>query len=247
MIHDIFSKTKFPPTNNPRNFFANKEGGKNSGGIWENHNKKISQKKLPKITIDYREKNSLVPTNLLKLNHKIEFKELKVADYIINGTAIERKTTNDFIQSMINGRLKKQIKEIKQYPNHLIIIEGELNKTEFKNKNALKGFILSITINHKIPIIFTKDEEETATYISLLAKRKQTSHSINPKKSNLSQKEQLEYILQSFPNIGPTKSKQLLNKFKTLKNIFQEKEENLKPILNKNAFQFISLLNSRYY
>jgi ERCC4-type nuclease len=126
------------------------------------------------------------------------------------------------------------------------MVEGELNKTKFKNKNALKGFIISITLNHKIPIIFTENENETATYISLLAKRKQTSHSINPKKANLSQKEQLEYILQSFPKIGPTKSKQLLKKFKTLKNIFQEKEENLKPILNKNAFQFISLLNSNY-
>jgi Fanconi anemia group M protein len=208
--------------------------------------KKISQKKFSKIEIDFREKNSLVPTKLLKLNHKIEFKELKVADYIINNIAIERKTAQDFIQSMINGRLKKQIKEIKQYSNHILILEGELNKTEFKNKNALKGFILSIIINHKIPIIFTKNEEETATYISLLAKRKQNLSPINPKKAKLSQKEQLEYILQSFPKIGPTKSKQLLKKFKTLKKIFQEKEENLKPILNKNAFQFISLLNSKY-
>ena len=253
MLHDIFSKTKINTNNNKdnRNFFANRAGEKNSEGIWENYNKKISSKKsssekLPKITIDYREKNSLVPTKLLSLNHKIEFKQLPIADYIINETAVERKTNLDFTQSMINGRLKKQLQEIKQYPNNLLIIEGELNKNKFQNKNALKGFILSITLNHKVPIIFTKNEEETATYLSLLAKRKSQEKSITPKKTNLSQKEQLEYILQSFPNIGPKKSKQLLTKFKTLKNIFNKKEEKLKPILNKNAFQFISLLNSNY-
>jgi len=214
--------------------------------IFNKPSKKIYRKKLPKIIIDFREKNSLIPTKLQKLNHEIELKELKVADYLINNTAIERKTTADFIQSMINGRLKKQLQEIKQYPQYLLVIEGDLTQTKFQNQNALRGFLISITLNQKIPTIFTKNEEETATYISLLSKRKSSPSKVNPKKSNLSKKEQLEYILQAFPKIGPKKSKELLKKFKTLKNIFQEKEKNLKPILNKNAFQFISLLNSKY-
>ncbi len=222
MIHDIFSTNK--------NILSKQ---------------KISISKTT-IIIDYREKNSLIPTKLISLGYKIILKELKVADYIIKDIAIERKTIQDFIQSMINGRLKKQLNELKQYPNHLLLIEGEFNKNRFKNQNALKGFILSIILNHKTPIIFTKNEEETATYISLLAKRKKTNAPLNPTKSNLSEKEQLKYILQSFPNIGPIKSKQLLEKFKTLKNIFNTKEENLKSILNKNSYKFISLLNSNY-
>ena len=53
--------------------------------------KKIKEKIKPKILIDYREKNSLVPSILSK-DFEIEFKQLPVADYIINNTAIERKT-----------------------------------------------------------------------------------------------------------------------------------------------------------
>jgi len=53
--------------------------------------------KKPKIIIDYREKNSLVASELIKLGLEIEFKELKVADYIVKGVAIERKTISDFI------------------------------------------------------------------------------------------------------------------------------------------------------
>jgi len=54
-------------------------------------------KPLGKITIDYREKNSFVATHLLKLGFEIEFKELKVADYIVKDVAIERKTIQDFL------------------------------------------------------------------------------------------------------------------------------------------------------
>ena len=65
------------------------------------------KKEIPKekIIIDYREKNSLVASELIKLGFEIEFRELKVADYLVKNTAIERKTVGDFISSMINRRL----------------------------------------------------------------------------------------------------------------------------------------------
>ena len=68
----------------------------------------------PKIIIDYREKQSLVAAELVKLGFEIEFKELKVADYIVNGVAIERKTVSDFISSMMNRRYYLRQLEIKR-------------------------------------------------------------------------------------------------------------------------------------
>ena len=44
---------------------------------------KTKKKKQEIILIDYREKNSLVASELINLNLKIEFKELKVGDYIV--------------------------------------------------------------------------------------------------------------------------------------------------------------------
>ena len=60
------------------------------------------EKPKEKLIVDYREKNSLVASELINLGFEIEFKELKVADYIVKGVAIERKTISDFISSMIN-------------------------------------------------------------------------------------------------------------------------------------------------
>ncbi|MBT4376781.1 hypothetical protein HOD29_05385 [archaeon] len=214
--------------------------------IFQEKKKKISSLPKQKIIIDYREKNSFVPAELINQNLEVEFQQLKVGDYIVKETVIERKTAMDFIQSMINKRLFKQLEEIKQYPNYLLIIEGKnLYKTKI-HPNALRGFILSIALSYKVPIIFTNDEKETATYISLLAKKQAKTISLNPTKSNLSDKEQLQYILESFPNIGPIKSKQLLEKFKTLKNIFSAKEKDLETIIGKKTWEFLKVINKKY-
>ena len=52
---------------------------------------KETKKAKETIEVDFREKNSLVPSELINQNFSVEFKELKVADYIVKGVAIERK------------------------------------------------------------------------------------------------------------------------------------------------------------
>lgn len=85
---------------------------------------KEQKENLGKIIIDYREKQSLVPAQLKKLGFEIEFQELKIGDYIVKETIIERKTISDFLSSMCNKRLLNQLKELKQFENKLLIIEG---------------------------------------------------------------------------------------------------------------------------
>ncbi|MEK6850193.1 MAG: ERCC4 domain-containing protein [Nanoarchaeota archaeon] len=210
-------------------------------------NKENTQEKKQKIIVDNREKNSLVPSELSKLNFNIEFKHLPVADYIINDIAIERKTISDLKSSVINKRIFTQMLELKQYPLHFLVIEG-LNKDEFNSgiihENALRGFILSAQIDYNIPLIFSENEKETALYLSILAKRKNNKEiSIRAKKISLNKKEQLQYILEGFPNIGPVKAKALIRKFKSLKNIFTASELELEDILGKKTKEFKSLLD----
>jgi ERCC4-type nuclease len=203
--------------------------------------KKTPTTKKKKIIIDFREKNSLVPSKLIKQNLSIEFRELKIGDYLVKDTIIERKTTNDFLASMIDRRLHKQIKEMKQYQNYLLIVEGTIK--ENKLTNPLRGLILSLNLYHKIPTIFTKDEEETANYIRLLSNKKAKEISPLQSKSNLTPEERRLYILQAFPNIGPTKSKQLLKKFNSLKNIINANEKELEEIMGKHSKELIRIID----
>ncbi len=205
------------------------------------------------ILTDYREKNSLVCSELVSLGSDCEFQELKVGDFIIGEVVVERKTVSDFISSMLNKHLPVQLEEMKQYEKRLLIIEGieeqELynDKPEGVNGNAIRGMLLSISLEAKCPIIFTKDYADTARFLHLIKKRQEKSPkevSLNAKKRNLSFNEQKQFILESFPNVGPVKAKKLLEKFKTLKNIANADEKEIAEILNAKATYFKWLMDN---
>ena len=219
----------------------------------------FSRKKQPiksiskeKVIIDYREKNSLVFSNLIKLGLEIEFKELKIGDYIVKDVVIERKTISDFISSIINRRLSKQIEELKQFEKKLLISECIEEQEVYSdedlgmNANAIRVFLLSTVIKHKIPMIFTKNPEDTAKFINVISKKKVKEISLNGMKKTLNKKEQLQFIIESFPGIGPKKSKELLTKFGTVQNIINAPIEELKKILGKKAETVIEIINREY-
>jgi ERCC4-type nuclease len=210
--------------------------------------------KKEKIIIDYREKNCMVFSELVKNNLDIEFKELKIGDYIVKDIVIERKTVNDFISSMMNGRLRHQLQEIQQYPNKLLIIEGideqELYTNSQKkigvNSNAIRGFLLSILLNYKVPLIFTKNSEDTAKFITILSRKKKKELPLNVMKKTLNKKEQLQFIIESFPGIGPKTSRKLLKEFKTIKNIINSSEQELKKVLGKKSEIIKKIIEMNY-
>lgn len=216
--------------------------------------KNIKEKETTKVIVDYREKNSLVVSELVSLGTDIEIKQLKVADYLVGGVAIERKTVSDFVSSMINKRLLKQLEELGQYKNRLLIVEGIEEKELYGDSqswtgmhpNAIRGFLLSILLKYKIPIIFTKNYEDTAKFISVLAKRKEKEMSLNVNKKSLNKKERLQFILESFPGIGPKTAKKLLKKFKTIRNIINAPEGELREILGKRAENMVGIIEQEY-
>ena len=153
---------------------------------------------------------------------------------------------------MLNQRLLNQIEDLKQFKNKLLIIEGiseqELYTDEEKgvNSNAIRGFLLSIALKHKIPIIFTKDSEDTAKFIKVLSKKKTKETPLNAGKKTLNKKEQLQFIIESFPGIGPKKSRELLEYFGTIQNIINADIDDLKKILGKKAEIIIEIINRKY-
>jgi ERCC4-type nuclease len=211
------------------------------------------KEKKPRVIMDYREKNSLVYSQLIELGIEVEVKELKVADYIVNDVAIERKTVQDFISSMLSKRLINQLQSLQQYKNRILIIEGidehELYSNEIPDMgihpNAIRGFLLSIILSYRTPIIFTKDSEDTARFISVLSKRQKKELSLNVSKKNLNKKERMQFILEGFPGIGPKTAKKLLSHFKTLRELFSASIEELTEIIGKKAEVF-SLIDDKY-
>jgi ERCC4-type nuclease len=222
----------------------------------QKHRKQKPKDKSQKVICDYREKNCLVISELIHSGLEVDFKNLKVGDYFVNDVVIERKTVSDFISSMINRRLISQLKGLNQYKNRLLIIEGideqDLYSEEYSEEkmgihpNSVRGFLLSIIIKYKVPIIFTKNYKDTAKFISILSKRKPKELSLNISRKTLDKKERLQFILEGFPGIGPKTAKKLLGHFKTLKNITNASKEELKEVIGKKADVLKKLLEQDY-
>lgn len=205
--------------------------------------------KVP-IIIDSREKQSLIAANLFGKKANISFEKLDIGDYLVGDTIIERKTYPDFVSSMIDKRLPEQLLNLKKYPKQFLLIEGfDFDYKKFKvHENAIKGMLLSVAIDFQIPIIYTKNEDDTSNFLVITARKYEkpkTSFSIRQSKSLPTLKEQKQFILEGFPGIGPVAAKNLIEKFETIKNIINAPGEELKQILDDKKFcKFKEILES---
>lgn len=206
----------------------------------------MKEEKL-KVVVDHREKNSLVVSELMRLGFEIEFRQLPVADYIVNDVAIERKTVSDLKGSIVNKRIFQQLMELKQFDSYFLIVEGIIDEDVYSggiHENAFRGFMLSVLLEDKVPIVFTHDASDTAKYIYVLARKEEKGEiGIRASKILKSKDEQMQFILEGFPNVGATKAKALLKKFKTLRGVFNASEEELSEVLGKRGKEFRELLD----
>ncbi|MBD3203224.1 DEAD/DEAH box helicase [Candidatus Woesearchaeota archaeon] len=203
-------------------------------------NKKLTDftKKREDIIIysDYREKGSGIIKKLIDMGVNIKLEKIDIGDYLLSSRVIiEHKTVPDFVDSIVDKRLMTQVKDMKKYDSPVIIIEGQENLyTQRKiHPNVIQSTIASIIVDYKIPVLYTKDDVETAQILKNMARREQeereTSFTLHSNKP-LTKKEQQEYIVSSFPGVGPGLSEPLLERFKTIKNIVNAKEKDLQQV-----------------
>lgn len=198
----------------------------------------VSDEKKIKIFADYREKGSSTIKTLLDANVDLKLEMLQTADYVVSDrVAIELKKVPDFVDSLIDGRLLPQIKALKQnYYRPLIILEGTEDIYTVRNvhPNAIRGMLATIAISFGIPILYTKNEEETAALLLAIAKREQEEgsreFSLHGDRKPLTLAEQQEYIVSALPNVGPSLAKELLKQLKTVKNVMNATHEELQKI-----------------
>lgn len=127
-----------------------------------------------KIIADYREKESGIIELLKEKNIDTEITKIAFGDYIVNDwVTVERKTTKDFLVSIISGRLFIQLKNLReQCDSPILLIEGNPFKTELNfNENAIRGSLLSIQTIWYIPIIFSRSKEDTRDIFIMIGKQ----------------------------------------------------------------------------
>lgn len=190
------------------------------------------------VYADTRELNSGVVEALQALGIHVAVEQLEVADYVVGkNVAVERKSTSDFLESIVDGRLFKQAVKLKEnYERSIIIVEGtqrELYSMRNIHKNAITGALLSLSVDLCIPVLFSKDPKETAELIALLAKRfQQDKRDVRLRigRNHMSLPERQQFIVESLPGIGPKSAKRLLKHFGTVQGVFDASERDLEKV-----------------
>jgi len=203
----------------------------------ENSATKYAEDKI-KIFADYREKGSGVIKEMVEENIQVNLERLEYADYVLSSRCgVEIKTVSDFVDSIIDGRLLEQIKNMKNnFERPVIVIEGSEDIYSVRNvhHNSILGMMATIAVSYGIPIIQTKNFKETASLLQIIARREQAETSkdfnVHADRKPTSLKEQQEYFISSLPGINLTLSKPLLKHFKTIKNIVNASAEELMKV-----------------
>ncbi len=178
------------------------------------------------IICDNRETASAVVRALSLMGVSLELKQLPVADYILSErVGIERKSAQDFNDSVKDGRLFNELFELKNnFVRPILILEGDPFINSNINQNALYGAITSIILNLGITIYKTDNPSDSAMFIYQLAKKEQSDSKKEFKlrfdKKPIEITSLLEYIVAGIPGINALRAKNLLMELESLQKIF---------------------------
>ena len=182
-----------------------------------------------RIIMDPREVNeTLRQTLLIDPSVKLEISTLKTGDFLINDLLlVERKTFRDFAASIKDGRIFKQATRLACGTNPtVLILEGtsqDIRSTEMK-REAIQGALICLSVKFRIPVLRSLSPEETvklmiAAYHQLTNCKRHLPSRPSPFKRTNKFKQQI-FVLQGLPGIGPARATKLLDKFGSVKAVF---------------------------
>ncbi|MEM3445099.1 MAG: ERCC4 domain-containing protein [Thermoplasmata archaeon] len=188
------------------------------------------------IIADRREIRSEIHRELSRLGVHVVFRVLEVGDYLISDSVVvERKTVEDFVNSILDGRIFEQAKGLCQaFSNPLIVVEGKWN--EYRRNVAIAavyGAISALCMDFRIPVLNFEDSRETAGFLYQMIKRMNNGSGL-PKirfeKKPKSMAELQEYLVAGLPEVSTVISRRLLEHFRTPKRVFNARVEELMEV-----------------
>jgi Fanconi anemia group M protein len=207
------------------------------------------------VVVDDRELPSGVPEALSLLGVRVTVQRLESGDYAIGDRIlVERKTSRDFVESLIERDLIGQLRELsRSAPRPVLIIEGgPLFDERNIHPNAIRGALVSAAVDLGMGILFSSDARDTAEYLMVLARREESGHSErshHAHKGHRNHSEQQEYIISSLPDIGIKQARELLGHFGTVREVIDADEESLREVPGigeKKAKNLVELTRKPY-
>ena len=187
---------------------------------------------------------------LQKKEAKFQIQTLAYGDFLIMGDrknfVIERKDIFDFVNSVESKRMWEQAMGLEKYEGYqkIVMIEGDLKQLlairkgmNFGRWIGMEGTLLE---GWDVSIVRTSGLDETLSLIWYLEERLDGQHNHpfttpNIKKEGRSMEDEVLDVIMAFEGIGGKIGTELIENFKSLKNIFKKKDKLAKVIGDKKA------------
>jgi len=195
-----------------------------------------------------------IPDRLRELGVSIEVRKIAPGDYVLGPVGIERKTLTDFFNSLVRKRLFEQVQRLREaYPQPLLILEGDLTElSTFKHPQSFLGALLAMELKERVPILTTADKEQTALVLKVLWKSQDKGapeYGLRHKPKALSLGQRQRFLVEGLPSIGETLARNLLERFGTVRAVFDASAEELEhtpKIGAGKAAEIVRLVNAAY-
>jgi Fanconi anemia group M protein len=192
---------------------------------------------MVKIFADSRETTSGMIKALQAMeNVEVLVGELPCGDYVLSQeVVVERKEAQDFVNSIMDGRLFNQVPKMKMdYVRPMVLIEGDVYKTRSKmTKESIRGALSWLMAIANVQVIFVADKNESLLMLAHMARHLQEGlgYEINlhPKKPKANA-DSAQYVIGSFPGIGPENSKKLFEHFGSIARVVNATPEMITQI-----------------
>jgi len=210
--------------------------------------------RCPKIIADTREVFSGIPA-MLESMAELEVKQIPVGDYILSErVAVERKRAEDFLDSLIRKKIFEQVTRLRNaYEKPVLVIEDEGLFSRNIDRRAIYGAIASLLTDYDIPVIRTRDAQETSFILYAIAAREQFKKkrdvALRGKKPNMSLKERQQFLVEGLPDVSSILAKRLLFHFRTVRNVMMAGMEELmevEGIGKKKAMKITEVMDAEW-
>ncbi|MGB5420987.1 MAG: ERCC4 domain-containing protein [Desulfobacterales bacterium] len=185
---------------------------------------------------DFREKPSGIIDLMIARGIDVQVRQIAHGDFILDGViTVERKTAGDFIVSIIDSRLFRQVANLKKNCDHpVLLIEGNPFRTGLKmSRSAIRGALLNVQTVWNVPVIYSRSIEDSVELMQVMASQFKKMAAVMPLRAGYRPRRlntrQL-YVLQGFPGVGPNMAKRLLNHFGSVAAVLGASSEKLKGV-----------------
>jgi Fanconi anemia group M protein len=207
------------------------------------------------VTVDDREVKSGIVLLLEDQGWAVRVRRMALGDFQIGtDVLIEKKTGFDFSVSVIDGRLFRQVAQLRKSGMRIaVLVEGNPFQHDFGiHAEAVRGAVVSISLIWQVPVILSESLPQTVEILGYMADQLHRLTDLplartgyRPKKM----KRRQLHILQGFPGIGPIRAIRLLKYFRSLRTIFKAKPEQwmaVDGIGQTGARQVADLLDAKF-